>query len=64
MKKNAIGHMVAAREKTTQKISRWRIFPKLLCLLLALIVWLAITQVQDQNNESPSAAQESVLADS
>ncbi|MBQ2734483.1 MAG: hypothetical protein IJF33_01485 [Clostridia bacterium] len=65
MKKNAIGHMVAAREKNTHKISRWRILPKLLCLLLALVIWLAITQLQSNDNDRDgvSVGQESSLAD-
>lgn len=63
MKKNAIGHMVAAREKTAHKLSRWRILPKILCLLIALVVWLAVTQLQSNDGEGASSAQESAVVD-
>ena len=42
MKKNVIGHMMAERESFAAKLRRSRIFPKLICLLLALLIWLAV----------------------
>lgn len=42
MKKNVIGHMMAERETFAAKLRRSRIIPKLICLLLALLIWLAV----------------------
>ena len=42
MKKNAVGHMVAAKEPVSTRVRRWNLFPKLLCLLLALLIWLVV----------------------
>ena len=49
MKKNIVGHMVAPREGTVKKIKSWGIFSKLLCLLLALAIWLLIVDVTKQD---------------
>ena len=64
MKKNAIGHRVAAREDSAHKLSRWRILPKILCLLLALVVWLAITQLTDNGEAEEPQDSETVTVDS
>ena len=45
MKKNAIGHMVAQKQPASEKLRGWNILPKFICLLLALTVWLAITNL-------------------
>lgn len=42
MKKNVVGHMMAEKEPILAKIRRWNIIPKLLCLLLALLIWLLV----------------------
>jgi YbbR domain-containing protein len=42
VKKNVIGHMMAERETFAAKLRRSRIIPKLICLLLALLIWLAV----------------------
>ena len=52
MKKNAIGHMVAAKQPVSEKIRHWRILLKLLCLLLALVIWLAIDQIRSAEQDS------------
>ena len=52
MKKNAIGHMGAAKQPVSEKIRHWRILPKLLCLLLALVIWLAIDQIRSAEQDS------------
>ena len=51
MKKNAIGHMVAAKQPVSEKIRHWGILPKFLCLLLALVIWLAIDQIRSTEEQ-------------
>ena len=48
MKKNIVGHMTTPREGTVKTLKRWGIVPKLLCLLLALAIWLLIVDVTEQ----------------
>lgn len=43
MKKNVVGHMVVSKEKASSRFRRWEILPRLICLLLALLIWLAIS---------------------
>ncbi len=45
MKKDAIGHMTAPKQSTAKKIKRWDILPRLFCLLLALLLWILLTDV-------------------
>ncbi len=64
MKKNVVGHMVASKDKTTGRFRRWDVLPRMICLLLALLIWLAITNfsriesnetgVQTETEESAS----------
>ena len=53
MKKNAVGHMIATKEPVSAKIRHWNILPKLLCLLLALLIWLTVVNFEERN-EDPS----------
>ncbi len=55
MKKNVIGHMIASQEPASARIRRWNIFPKLVCLLLALVIWLAVVNI-GTNAEPESGA--------
>ena len=48
MKKNIVGHMTTPREGAFGRLKRLGIFPKLVCLLLALLVWLLIFNVVEQ----------------
>lgn len=50
MKKNAIGHMVAPKETAGHRIRRWNIIPRLLCLLLALFLWLVIVNIKESRD--------------
>lgn len=50
MKKNAIGHMVAPKETAGSRIRRWNIIPRLLCLLLAVFLWLIIVNVKNSRD--------------
>lgn len=47
MKKNIIGHMTTPREGAIGRLKRWGIIPKIVCLLLALLVWLLIVNVTE-----------------
>ena len=49
MKKNAVGHMVAAKEPVGTRLQRWHLVPKLLCLILALLIWLVVVNVENCN---------------
>ena len=50
MKKNAIGHMAAPKETAGSRIRRWNIIPRLLCLLLAVFLWLVIVNVKNSRD--------------
>lgn len=45
MKKNALARMSAPNETIVSRFRKFHILPKLLCLLLALIVWLAVVDL-------------------
>lgn len=48
MKKNVVGHMIAKKESAGARIRRLGLLPRLLCLLLALVLWLAITNLNNK----------------
>ena len=48
MKKNIIGHMQAQKEPMGSKLKRWHVLPRLLCLALAVVIWLAVCAISDQ----------------
>ena len=48
MKKNVVGHMVAQKESVGKRIRRLDILPFILCILLALVVWLAVYQIHEE----------------
>ena len=64
MKKNAIGHMVAEKQPVSVKIRHWRILPKLLCLLLALVIWLVVTNLTSTDQNAPSSNPKTEVTDS
>ena len=45
--KNALGHMSLKKESVGNRVRRWRILPKLLCLLVAVLVWLLVVNLAD-----------------
>jgi hypothetical protein len=56
MKKKVTGHMTAPKETFGSKLKHWKILPKLICLLMALFLWLLITDLQNsrgQGNDAP-----------
>ena len=46
MKKKVTGHMSAPKESFGAKLKHWKILPKLICILMALFLWLLITNLQ------------------
>lgn len=52
MKKNAIAHMVAEKEPVGKRISRYHPVSRLLCLLLALLIWLAVANINGSQKEN------------
>ena len=55
MKKNVVGHMMAEKEPILAKFRRWNIIPKLLCLLLALLIWLLVFHFEPRYDNMYSA---------
>ena len=51
MKKNAVGRILYQKEPVKRRISTLHIPARLLCLLLALLIWLVVTDLQ-KNPES------------
>lgn len=56
MKKNIVGHMMAPKETRASRFKRWDLLPRILCLLLALIVWLLIVNVENNASYDSGAA--------
>ena len=53
MKKKVTGHMSAPKKSFGAKLKHWRILPKLICIVMALFLWLLITNLQNaQGGES------------
>lgn len=62
MKKNALARMASPTESVGSRFRKLNILPKLLCLLLALIIWLAVvnlnnTQSQEGEQGAPATEQ-------
>ena len=54
MKKNIIGHMLATKEPMRVRFRRLHLFPRLLCLLFALIIWLTVVNLSPSKQENPT----------
>ena len=55
-KKNIIGRMTAPKEGVGGWLRRTRIITRLLCLLLAVLIWLTVVKLNRENrNEDPDA---------
>ena len=54
MKKNVVGHMMAAKEPVAAKLRRWCILPRIICFLLALLIWLTIVNLDMRKEEAPA----------
>mgnify|MGYP006955131543 FL=1 len=48
-KKDVIGHMTAPKEGNVPFLKRIQLFPLLLCLLAAIIIWLFVVNLTAQN---------------
>lgn len=48
MKKNVVGNLVAPKEKPKSFFKRYDLLPRMLCLLLAVVVWLLVVNVQSE----------------
>ena len=46
-KKNVIGHMVAEKESSASWFRRLDLFSRLICLLLAVLIWLIVVNATD-----------------
>ncbi len=46
MKKNAVGRILYQKEPVKSRLASWHIPARIVCLLLALIVWLTVTAMQ------------------
>ena len=56
MKKNTIGRVPAHKEPVRSRISSWHIPARLLCFLLALLIWLLVSNLlPKQQDETPEA---------
>ncbi len=51
-KKNVIGHMEASKEHSVGWFRRLGILPRLICLFLAALIWLAIVNVTAKGDSS------------
>ena len=67
MKKNIVGHMMLRKETAANRFRRSRILPKLLCLLVAVAVWLLIVNLRNSDlgngAEKAPAGQESEITE-
>ena len=45
MKKNVVGHMLAQKESAVKRLRRLQVLPRLFCLILALVLWLLIVNL-------------------
>lgn len=46
-KKNVIGHMAVPREQSASWLRRTHLIPRLICLLLAVVIWLVVVNFAD-----------------
>lgn len=54
-KKNVIGHMEASKDHSVGWFRRLGILPRLLCLLLAILIWLVVVNVTADSASFESA---------
>ncbi|MBQ9785265.1 MAG: hypothetical protein IJW29_07170 [Clostridia bacterium] len=62
MKKNVIGRVPLHKEPVRRRLSSWHIPARLLCLLLAVLIWLAIVNLnaiseEDEKDSKPKTEQ-------
>ncbi|MBQ9761008.1 MAG: hypothetical protein IJW16_06640 [Clostridia bacterium] len=52
MKKNIVGNMIAPKKAEKRILKRLDLVPRLLCLILALIVWLLVVNLHETKPEN------------
>lgn len=45
MKKNVVGHMATPKESALSRFRQLNILPRIICLLLAMVIWLIIVNL-------------------
>ena len=63
MKKNIIGHMVAPSETRKGLFDKLDLVPRIICLLLALLIWLFVVNVYEDHQSAQTSAPEAVETD-
>ena len=58
MKKNIVGHMAAPKETRRGFWNKLDIFARLLCLILALLIWLSVVHVDETQSPPPSTPED------
>ena len=53
MKKNVVGHMMSPKISKKTRLKRLDLFSRFLCLLIALIVWLLVVNIQSETTSGP-----------
>ncbi len=51
MKKNAVGRVLAYKEPVGRRLASWHLPAKFLCLLLAVVIWLMVTNLNSVADE-------------
>ena len=46
-KKNVIGHMTVSKKSTKNWFQRLDVLPRVLCLVLAVVIWLCVSALVD-----------------
>jgi len=59
-KKNVVGHMVASKNATQGWFRRLNILPRVLCLLIAVAIWLLVVNVMPSEKDGEQARSLSV----
>lgn len=54
-KKKIVGHMMAPEESVVSRVRRWQILPRFWCLVLALLLWLVVVNINTADKENESA---------
>ncbi len=52
--KNTLGHYNKKKEAAENQVRRWRLLPILLCLLLAVFIWLLVVNLTDSDYKKNS----------
>ena len=56
MKKNVIKDLTEPKQVHSSRMRRWDVLPRIFCVLLALLLWLAVANFSSPQGESDEAA--------